>query len=119
MYYAAGGIHQIFLHPRNHNWVTGAIVQHLNYIANRSDVWYVGFGHLYAYHYMEERNVITHSSVLGNLPPILSSESPLSASSDLSTGTTSLAIHVDDINDDQMNHNIYDQCFWKLANHRD
>jgi hypothetical protein len=101
--YAAGGIHHIFLHPRNHDWTSGPIVQHLSYIANRSDVWYVGFGQLYAYHYMEERNVITHSALSGNIPPTLSSESPTNKSIEIPTGVTSLKIYADDINNDLMN----------------
>ena len=89
--YTAGGIHLIYSHPRNHDWVTGAIVQHLSYIANRSDVWYVGFGQLYAYHYMEERNVVSHSTPLpGNIPPTLFSESPTHGSTDVPVGITSL-----------------------------
>jgi hypothetical protein len=101
--YAAGGIHHIFCHPRNHDWVSGAIVQHLSYISNRSDVWYVGFGQLYAYHYMDERNVITHNVISGNIPPTLSLESPINESIELPVGTTSLKIYADDINYDLMN----------------
>ena len=30
------------------------ITDHLDYISGRKDVWYVGFGHLYMYHYLQE-----------------------------------------------------------------
>ena len=100
--YNAGGIFHVFCHPRSHNWTSGAIVQHLSYVANRSDIWYVGFGHLYAYHYMKERNVITHNTFSGNLPPVVSSESPGDGATELSVGNTTLQIRADDINGDNM-----------------
>jgi len=30
------------------------VTDHLDYIGGRKDVWYVGFGHLYMYHYLQE-----------------------------------------------------------------
>ncbi len=61
----SGGIHHMMCHPRYVIWEGGAVAEHLDYVANRADVWYVGFGHLYAYHYMDERHVIVHSGVVG------------------------------------------------------
>jgi len=62
--YENGGIHHMMCHPRCVDWVGGAVLEHLDHVANRPDVWYVGFGHLYAYHYMDERNVISHSGIV-------------------------------------------------------
>lgn len=55
-----GQIYHLMCHPWAVNWSDSSYaVQHLDYIANKTDVWYVGFGALYAYHYVEERNVVT------------------------------------------------------------
>jgi hypothetical protein len=60
--YSSGGIYHLYFHPWELDFTPGSYVyQHLDYISNRSDVWYVGFGHLYVYHYMQERGVITHT----------------------------------------------------------
>ena len=40
--------------------------QHLDYIKDKKDVWYVGFGHLYLYHYVKERNIVTVTSSGGS-----------------------------------------------------
>jgi len=40
--------------------------QHLDYIKDRKDVWYVAFGHLYVYHYLQSRNIITVTSYGGS-----------------------------------------------------
>jgi len=56
--YSVGGIYHLYMHPAtaDHNWtVNEKIPQHLSYIGNRSDVWYVGYGDLYSYHYLEDR----------------------------------------------------------------
>ena len=37
---------------------------------------------------MEDRNVIVHSNFTGNLPPILSSESPSDEKTDVNVGAT-------------------------------
>jgi hypothetical protein len=97
--YNSGGIHHIYLHPRNHNWVSGPVVQHLDYVANRSDVWYVGFGHLYAYHYMADQDVISHSTFTGNLPPVVSLESPENGSVGIIPGSIQLEVTIQDVGD--------------------
>lgn len=50
--YSAGGIYHLMCHPYNVNWGNGQYAQqHLDYIKGKKDVWYVGFGALYLYHY--------------------------------------------------------------------
>ena len=54
--YANDGIYHLYMHPHNNNWSDSDIMpQHLTYIGNRTDVWYVGWGQLYMYHYLEDR----------------------------------------------------------------
>jgi hypothetical protein len=51
---AAGGIYHLMCHPwvlsEQGEWAKPYILQHLNYISNRKDIWYVPFGLLYLYH---------------------------------------------------------------------
>ncbi len=52
--YNNGGIYHLWIHPYQHNWTGSDIMpQHFSYIGNRTDVWYVGWGELYMYHYLE------------------------------------------------------------------
>ncbi len=54
--YSNGGIYHLYMHPLNHNWSDSDIMpQHLLHIGNKTDVWYVGWGQLYMYHYLEDR----------------------------------------------------------------
>jgi len=54
--YSEGGVYTIYMHPYLHNWTEDDnIPQHLSYIGNRTDVWYVGFGQFYMYHYVEDQ----------------------------------------------------------------
>jgi hypothetical protein len=63
----SGGIYHLYCHALQLDYRPGSYVfRHLDLISNRADVWYVGFGHLYVYHYMKERDVVTHSLVYGN-----------------------------------------------------
>jgi hypothetical protein len=57
--YNGGGIYHFMLHPWNVN-LTG-LFPHLDYIKERKDVWYAGFGHLYLYHFVQERNLVSVS----------------------------------------------------------
>lgn len=58
--YAAGEIYHLFFHPYNVDWTPGEYAtQHLDHIKGKKDVWYVGFGALYLYHYVQERNITT------------------------------------------------------------
>jgi len=49
-----GGIYHLISHPAildwendNFHWI------HLEHISNRKNIWYVGFGHLYSYHFLQ------------------------------------------------------------------
>ncbi len=56
--YAKGGIYHLYSHPSGANYGLtdgGNYYEHLEYIGNRNDVWYVGFGQAYMYHYLEDR----------------------------------------------------------------
>jgi hypothetical protein len=59
--YNAGGIYLLHGHPyyewqNDHNsFSSGKMAQHLDYIKGRKDVWYVGFGAMYMYHYVGDR----------------------------------------------------------------
>ena len=58
--YNACGIYHLMCHPQHVNWASGSYAhQHLQHIKGKTDVWYVGFGHLYLYHYMQARNIVT------------------------------------------------------------
>jgi hypothetical protein len=51
--YKNGGIYHLMVHPPNVDWSEGQYAQqHLDYIKEKKDVWYVGFGSLYAYRYV-------------------------------------------------------------------
>lgn len=50
--YNNGGIYLGSGHPVNHTWTPGQpIMDHLDYIKDKTNVWYVGFGHLHAYRF--------------------------------------------------------------------
>jgi hypothetical protein len=58
--YAISGIYHFYFHPYDFDWSgENVITQHLDYIKNKTDIWYVGFGALYAYHYVQERGQVT------------------------------------------------------------
>ncbi|MBI2465075.1 hypothetical protein HYV64_02930 [Candidatus Shapirobacteria bacterium] len=53
--HAAGKIYHLGLHPQNVSWrADGDFPLHLDYVKNRTDVWYVGMGHLMVYRYATE-----------------------------------------------------------------
>lgn len=57
--YRSGGIYHLMMHPALVDWTPGSYAyKHLDYIAGRSDVWYVGFGALYMYRFIYERDVV-------------------------------------------------------------
>lgn len=50
--YAKGQIYHFYFHVGGHSWsASSKIPRHLDYIKNKLDIWYVGFGALYAYRY--------------------------------------------------------------------
>ena len=54
--YNNNGIYHLWFHPYSFNWTDGDVFpQHFSYIGGRTDVWYVGWGELYTYHYLDER----------------------------------------------------------------
>jgi len=62
--YTNGLIHHVWGHPFRTDFGAGAkFCQHLDYIKNKPDVWYVGFGAMYMYHYCEERGKIAVAKV--------------------------------------------------------
>ena len=49
-----GGIYHLMCHPAIIDWENDDYPWvHLEHISNRNNVWYVGFGHLYAYHFLQ------------------------------------------------------------------
>lgn len=65
--YNAGGIYSMWGHPYrppgggacDDMSDPGEFCQHLDYIKDRKDVWYAGFGAMYMYHYVVERGQVT------------------------------------------------------------
>ncbi|MFH1777291.1 MAG: hypothetical protein ABH952_07025 [Candidatus Omnitrophota bacterium] len=61
-----GNIYHICMHPRDVDWSDDSwIYDHLNYIHGRTNLWYVGLGHLYLYHYVNKLNKITVEKIAG------------------------------------------------------
>ena len=48
-----GGIYHLVSHPNILEWDQDYPWVHLEHISNRKNVWYTGFGHLYAYHFLQ------------------------------------------------------------------
>ena len=49
-----GGIYHLMSHPAIIDWENDVYPWvHLEHISNRKNVWYTGFGHLYAYHFLQ------------------------------------------------------------------
>jgi len=49
-----GGVYHVMCHPAIIDWENDDYAWiHLEHISNRNNVWYVGFGHLYAYHFLQ------------------------------------------------------------------
>jgi len=60
----AGGICHIVMHPRGIDWSAGSWVQkHLDYVKGRTNLWYVGLGHLYLYHYIDDHNIVNVAKI--------------------------------------------------------
>lgn len=91
----AGGIYHLMDHPSKGFWHPDSyLLQHLHYISGRSDIWYVPFGQLYLYHFLQEMQGnlsikhLSSSSLAANFSAApLSGNSPLTVSfTDKSTG---------------------------------
>ena len=50
---ASGGVYHVMCHPNVIEWDQDYPWVHLEHISNRKNVWYAGFGHLYAYHFLQ------------------------------------------------------------------
>ena len=48
-----GGIYHLVCHPNILEWDLDYPWVHLEHISNRKNIWYTGFGHLYAYHFLQ------------------------------------------------------------------
>ena len=75
--YSSGGIYHVMSHPYKVDWNSYGKA-HFDYIANHTDVWYVGYGLLYMYHYVEDRDIVTVAAAPlseTNNPPTLSNPS--------------------------------------------
>ena len=59
-------IYHLITHPNILDWDEDFIWEHLEYISNRKDVWYVGFGHLYLYHFLTETDEWLHLKINEN-----------------------------------------------------
>jgi hypothetical protein len=58
------GIYHLFMHPGIVDFSQSSYAdQHLDYIKERKDVWYVASGHLYEYHFVPDQNIISVSQV--------------------------------------------------------
>ncbi len=67
--YSEGGIYHLVDHPWTQLWSDGSyLVQHLNYISNRPDIWYAAFGELYLYHFVQERGLVSVTPLDETLP---------------------------------------------------
>ncbi len=59
--YADGGIYHLSFHPWaiDENAWEAYGDNHLDHIKEKNDVWYVAFGHLYLYHFTQERGMVS------------------------------------------------------------
>ena len=49
---SSNGVYHLITHPNILEWNKNFTWSHLEYISNRKDIWYVGFGHLYLYRFI-------------------------------------------------------------------
>jgi len=66
----SSGIYHLTTHPNILQWDEDFTWSHLEYISNRKDIWYVGFGHLYLYRFIS--NAVNDNSlgILETKPPL-------------------------------------------------
>lgn len=70
---AAGGVYHVMCHPHvlaNGEWSKPYTREHLKYISNRKNLWYVSMGHLYLYHFLQDEaaNPVSVTATLGPPP---------------------------------------------------
>jgi hypothetical protein len=75
-------IYHLMLHPQvladSNLWQKPDLSQHLSYISNRKNVWYVNFGTLYAYHLLQD-DVVGAIEVVGGPPTIITQPAGITA----------------------------------------
>ncbi|HNY91119.1 MAG TPA: T9SS type A sorting domain-containing protein [bacterium] len=60
-----GSVYHVMCHPNVVEWEKGYPVQHLAYICNRPNVWYVAVGHLYLYHLAQSSYQVDSAAFAG------------------------------------------------------
>ena len=63
------GIYHLTTHPNILQWDENFTWQHLEYISNRKDIWYVGFGHLYLYRFIASSDQVVYLNIADNIKP--------------------------------------------------
>ena len=63
---AEGSVYHVMCHPNVVEWDKNYPVQHLAYICNRPNVWYVGVGHLYLYHLAQTSYQVDSAAAAGS-----------------------------------------------------
>jgi hypothetical protein len=62
---ARGAIYHVMIHPQvltdYDDWNKPYVVQHLQHISNRADVWYANFGYIYLYHLLQDDQAATYT----------------------------------------------------------
>ena len=61
--YETGEVYHVMCHPNVVEWDSSYTWDHLEYISNRDDVWYVSLGQLFLYHYAEQNYTINPTIV--------------------------------------------------------
>ena len=64
---SSGGVYHVMCHPNVIEWDQDYPWAHLEHISNRRNVWYVGFGHLYAYHFLQSEYPSLDLKVAGSV----------------------------------------------------
>ena len=82
----AGGIYHLVDHPKQGLWHEGSyLLQHLNHVKGRNNVWYAPLGQLYQYHFVQEMRGNLGVQHLGYTPlAAIFTASPLNGKSPLS-----------------------------------
>ena len=68
----SSGVYHLMTHPNILQWDEDFTWSHLDYISNRKDIWYVGFGHLYLYRYLSNSVNDNSLGILENKMPLTS-----------------------------------------------
>ena len=66
------GIYHLSTHPNILQWGENFTWEHLEYISNRKDIWYAGFGHLYLYRFITISDHVIYLNIKENIKPEVS-----------------------------------------------